>query len=159
MRVGGIDPGIKGAVASWNGSDLITMKVPSVKSKARGMTVDWTRLALDMWMFEFVDHFYIEDVSAMPKQGVSSTFKFGYVAGAMRGIVAYMGTPVTMVRASVWKPNMAVTKDKKQTAARAAELFPQSANLFYGPKGGVNDGVAEAALIAFYGRKQLVGNI
>lgn len=158
MIVGGVDPGIKGAIASWDGKDLVTLPVPSVKAKARGMTADWTALANNaVFLFEYVDHFYIEDVSAMPKQGVASTFKFGYVAGGIRGIIAVLNIPVTYVRASVWKPDMAVTKDKKQTCARAAELFPKHAHLFYGPKGGPLDGVAEAALIAFYGRKKLVG--
>jgi len=158
MIVGGIDPGITGAVASWDGKDLAALKVPSVKAKGRGNTIDWTQLASSMSLyFEFVEHFYIEEVSAMPGQGVSSMFKFGYVAGGLRGLVAAMHIPVTMVRANVWKPSMAVTKDKKQTAARAAELFPKDAHLFYGPRGGVEDGLAEAALIAFYGRKKLVG--
>ena len=158
MIVGGIDPGITGAVASWDGRDLVTLKIPSVKAKGRGNTIAWPTLADSMSLyFEFVEHFYIEEVSAMPGQGVASMFKFGYVAGGLRGLVAAMHKPVTMVRASVWKPDMAVTKDKKQTAARAAELFPKDAHLFYGPRGGVDDGVAEAALIAFYGRKKLIG--
>ena len=158
MRVGGVDPGINGAIASWDGERLVTLKIPSVKAKGRGNTVDWIKLAKDtVFYFPFVDHWYIEEVGAMPGQGVSSMFKFGYVAGALRGIISSMSAPITMVRPSVWKPDMAVTKDKKQTAARAAELFPQDANLFYGPRGGVEDGVAEAALIAFYGRKKLIG--
>ena len=109
MIVGGIDPGINGGIASLEGLDiLIAYNIPSVKAKARGQTIDWVLLASIIQSMDYVDHWYVEEVSAMPKQGVSSTFKFGYVAGAIRGMLALMGKPVTMVRPQVWKPKMQV---------------------------------------------------
>ena len=59
-----------------------------------------------------------------------------------------------MVPPAAWKKSMQVGSDKKQVCARASELFPDNTDLFYGSKGGPKDGVAEAALLALYGRKQ-----
>jgi crossover junction endodeoxyribonuclease RuvC len=40
----------------------------------------------------------IEQVTAMPKQGVTSMFRFGYSSGGIYGAVVALGLPVSFVR-------------------------------------------------------------
>lgn len=156
MKVLGIDPGLNGAIASWDGEELTMFKIPSVKAAGRGREVVWADLVL---LFELlildIDHVFIEKVGSMPGQGVSSMFKFGYVAGGLRGIVAERRLSLTMVTPRMWKKAVGVPSDKKITVARACELFPDHAQSFRGPRGGYIDGLAEAALIAYYGYQKL----
>jgi crossover junction endodeoxyribonuclease RuvC len=156
MEVVGVDPGLSGAVASWNGTQLCTVEVPSFKAAARGLEVDWASLYFDVDIqFSTADHVFIERVGSMPGQGVASTFKFGYVAGGFRGMFTAMGRPITLVTPQKWKKALSVGASKDSSVARATQLFPSYAPIFRGPRGGLKDGVAEAALIAYYGFMEL----
>jgi hypothetical protein len=161
----GVDPGLSGAFAWWDGEALYALDIPTTKAK-KGRDVDWDRLvalAGDIINLFGTDYAYIEQVSSRPaygkqgkhQQGVASAFKFGYVAGGMRGIIAARHVPVKMVPPNIWKMSMQVSADKRQCVDKACELFPYHTSMFFGPKGGLNDGVAEAALIAWYGLDQL----
>lgn len=158
MRVLGIDPGINGALASWDGESLVVMGVPSYEGRGRGRTVDATALADDATLlFSNCDHAFVEDVNTRPSEGRSAAFKFGTVYGELLMLVTgVLRLPRTMVTPAKWKPRMGVKADKADAVGRARELWPRSAHLFVGPKGGPKDGVAEAALIAYYGRQQLM---
>ena len=93
-----------------------------------------------------------------PGEGVSSAFKFGVVFGGLRAITAAKGVPITLVNPSVWMKGMGVGRGSKEASViRASELFPTYAAEFRGPRGGIKDGVAEAALIAKYGYDKLIG--
>ena len=157
MIVLGIDPGLSGALASWNGETLITLEVPTFKAASRGKEVDWATLAFNVdLMFPEVDHAFIERVSSRPKEGVASAFKFGYVCGGLRGLIVARGVPLTLVTPLTWKRAMGLgTAGKDAAVARATQLFPIEAGSFRGPKGGIKDGVAEAALIAYYGHSAM----
>lgn len=155
MRVLGLDPGINGAYALWDGFDLIVMDVPACKSSGRGREVDWIELTdtFDV-LFAEVDHAYIEKVGAGPKDGRTSAFNFGYTAGAQRMVVTVRKFPVTEVTPTVWKTSMGLSSDKKKSLALAKQMFPRHAHLFGRSK---DDGRAEAALLAYYGRCKLLG--
>jgi crossover junction endodeoxyribonuclease RuvC len=149
MKVLGIDPGLSGAIVSYDGEFICPLVIPTTKAKTRGREVTWPALALDFeLLMADADHAFIEQVGAMPGQGVSSMFKFGYVAGGLRGLVAAAKIPVTMVTPQVWKRTMHVTSSKDVARARAGDIFPLQAKLFERKK---DEGVAEAALIAMYG--------
>src|SRR5262245_20111254 len=47
-----------------------------------------------------VTHAIVEDVSSMPKQGTSSTFRFGRAAGTIEGAIGVLGLPMVFVRPS-----------------------------------------------------------
>lgn len=158
MKILGIDPGLNGAMAQWDGSELTLLEVPTAKARTRGREVLWTTLN-GLWdeKFFWAEHVFMERVAARPGQGVSSMFKFGLVFGGFHGIVAAKLLPLTLVTPTVWKKAMGVAGTSKEGAViRAAELFPAYATDFRGPKGGIKDGVAEAALIAYYGRQKLM---
>lgn len=160
MVVLGIDPGLSGAFAQWDGEELILYEIPSVEARTRGREVNWPLLWQD-WSVYFweAQHVYLERVSSRPKEGVASAFKFGTVFGGLRAMVAAKELPLTMVTPHVWKKHYGIMASKKGAVLRASELFPGHADMFRGPRGGMKDGVAEAALIARYGYNQLRGAV
>lgn len=165
MNVLGVDPGIDGGLAKYrSGSftdadmELIVTAIPKHKSpKGRGEETNWAEL-IDIFdvLFDDVDHAFVERVGAMPGNGASSMFKFGYVCGGVRGIIAARRIPITMVEPARWKHAMGLGKSKDAAVARACQLFPKNVSSFKGPRGGNLDGPAEAALIAKYGHNALL---
>lgn len=69
----------------------------------------------------------IENVHAMPKQGVSSTFKFGRNVGLLRGILAALQIPFREVSPAVWQRALSCLSsgNKNITKSRAQQLFPK----------------------------------
>lgn len=156
MNVLGIDPGLNGAIASWDGLVLLILAVPTLKASGRGREVNWAELAMgfELLFGDDMDHAFIEKVGARPGQGVSSMFKFGYVSGGLRGLVSVYRIPVTFVTPGKWKKDLSLNSSKDSARARASELFPKDASRFARVK---DDGIAEAALIAYYGYQQITG--
>ena len=152
MRILGIDPGLSGALALLSGDGIEVFDVPTLKARARGREVNWPEVARWVDAAGHIDHAVIEEVGSRPGQGVSSMFKFGYVAGGLRGIVSAHFIPVTLVTPQQWKREMAVPKEKDGARARASELLPSHCHLFVRVK---DHGRAEAALIALWGRRSL----
>ena len=67
----------------------------------------------------------IEKVSAMPKQGVTSMFRFGMSWGLVRGICSGLRVPYTLVRPQTWKKEMMPDmKEKGQSIDKVRELMP-----------------------------------
>ena len=102
-----------------------------------------------------LSHVYIEEVNASPQMGVVSAFSFGEGKGILLGAAAALNVPVTLVKPTNWKKIMRIPADKRAAVQRATQLFPHVATLFKGPRGGVFDGRAEAALIALFGAMEL----
>ena len=156
MKVLGIDPGLSGALALWDGESLTMLEIPTMKAQGRGREVNWPLLN-EQWdeNFFWADHVFLERVMSRPGEGVSSAFKFGLVFGGLRGIIAAKLLPVTLVTPNVWKKHYGIQASKEGAVRRATDLFPEHAGAFRGPKGGLRDGLAEAALIARYGFDKL----
>ncbi len=154
MVILGIDPGLTGALALLSDRGIEVFDVPTLKARSRGREVNWPEVARWVDAAGHIDHAVIETVGARPGQGVSSMFKFGYVSGGLRGIVAAHFIPVTMAPPQLWKRDMAVPKEKDGARARASELFPSHCDLFVRVK---DHGRAEASLIALWGRHTLFG--
>jgi crossover junction endodeoxyribonuclease RuvC len=149
----GIDPGLSGALAFRSGDELKTFSMPTItKSKGTRRVLDLTALTNiidDQTKNQSRVRVFIERVSAMPKQGVASMFAFGEAYGAIKGIVAAHFLPVTLVTPVTWKAKLKVSKNKDDARYRASQLMPRFAHLWSRHK---DDGVAEAALIAYYGQ-------
>lgn len=153
MRILGIDPGLSGALAFWDhDGGLQVFDVPTVKARSRGREVDWSEAARIVDAAGHIEHAIIESAAAMPKQGVSSMFKFGFVCGGLRALVAAHFIPVTYVTPKKWKSALSVPKAKDGARARASELFPAYSHLWQRVK---DDGRAESALIALWGARML----
>lgn len=158
MRVLGIDPGMNGGVCifapsfsnssgmRWQIADLPTIGDKSQRRINAVLLRDWIVRGIP-------DHAFIEAVAAMPKQGVSSGFRFGRAAGAIDAVVACCGIPITYVSARRWKNYHGLSgPDKEQSRARALQLAPELAELLARKK---DHGRAEAALIALYGAARI----
>jgi crossover junction endodeoxyribonuclease RuvC len=152
VRVLGVDPGATGALAMWD-SDLealIVVDMPSVavrvgKTKRRQISESW--LAATLRVFE-PDCAWIERVHALPGQGVTSSFSFGMAYGLVRGVLAALGVPVSLVTPNEWKRSFRLGPDKNEARLIAARLFPAAAGRF---SRAMDDGRAEAALLALFG--------
>lgn len=92
---------------------------------------------------------WLEQVGSMPGQGVSSTFKFGQSYGFLRGLLVGLGIPHEFVRPAVWQKALGCLSggDKNVTKAKAQQLWPHVKWAH---------ATADSALIAEYGRRQMV---
>jgi crossover junction endodeoxyribonuclease RuvC len=95
-------------------------------------------------------HVYVEKVSAMAGQGVTSVFSFGRSFGMIEGILAAFKLPVTYVAPATWVKAVGRGQGKDASRARAMEIFPNNQADFKRVK---DDGRADAALIAHWGSR------
>lgn len=151
----GIDPGASGAiVALRDDGDYVThLPMPTIKvgakSRVNGAAVAafLSTLKADRPWERF--HCYLEQVGAMPGQGVSSMFTFGHAAGLVEGVVTGLGIPLTLVTPQAWKKTAGlIGSDKDAARSRAIQLFPGLRILDQKAKG---QAVADAILIARHG--------
>jgi crossover junction endodeoxyribonuclease RuvC len=95
----------------------------------------------------------VERVHAMPGQGVTSMFSFGFAAGSLQQALASAEIPVTLVTPASWKAIYGLRggrENKDMSRTKASELFPGCEHLWARKK---DDGRAEAVLLAHYGSK------
>ena len=153
----GVDPGISGAFALYDPdanalafvADVPTHKV-QINSSPRNVQDIWAiSRTIDMHAAS-IRLAVIEEPHAMPAQGVASAFTFGRALGEFVGIVAANFIRIEFVRPAVWKRAMGLSHDKDQSRRQATKMWPQHGNLFERRK---DDGRAEAALLAVYGKK------
>ena len=149
----GVDPGIHGAIAvlQENGRliDVFDMPITKVKVGA-GFKTRIVAARLQEILAPYTDSVgWVEKVSARPGQGVSSVFAFGEAYGLICGVLAGLCVPVNTVSPSVWKKSMKLDSDKEGSRRCAIEAWPENQKLFARAK---DDGRAEAALLALYGK-------
>lgn len=145
----GVDPGKKGALAliDDDGRLVDVHDMPDATGAALGALVG---ALLADHAPHTVAVAWVELVGSRPGQGVASTFKFGANWGAILGALGALGVPVELRTPQQWKKAMRVTADKASSRQRATEHWPSEAARFARVK---DDGRAEAALIAEYGRR------
>jgi crossover junction endodeoxyribonuclease RuvC len=148
----GVDPGVSGAFAllDTRGELIEVFPVPSVnvdKSRKRTVVAEVLLARKLSELAPFVDTAAVEEASAMPRQGVASTFTFGMAYGTVCGILAGLGIPVVRVPPAVWKKDMKLGKNKDESRLLAMRVWPSRADGFSRRK---DHGSAEAALIALW---------
>ena len=150
----GIDPGAGGAVAilEKDGRLVQVFDMPSVEVVVGGKAkkrVSPEMLAAELRMYNVAGTIaVIEQVGAMPGQGVSSMFAFGEAFGLAKGVLAGLTIPVQTVTPAKWKKALNLNAGKDGARAKAAALWPDMAGEFRRVK---DDGKAEAALIGHWG--------
>jgi hypothetical protein len=152
MIVAGIDPGKTGAmVILYPDGGTIVCRVPLA-----GKEPAWTQWAIEWGAaldLNGIDMGVIERVGSMPRQGVSSTFKFGETLGFVHAILLGKGrVPIHWPTPATWKRKMVLTNDKNVSREEARRLIPSLIPELTRVK---DDGVAEAGLLAYYGRQYL----
>ena len=100
----------------------------------------------------------LEHVGAMPKQGVSSTFKFGMNFGIIQGMLIALGIPFELVRPQKWKKEFSCTSDKNTSISVAQRMFPDVDLKRTARCSKPHDGICEALLMAEYCRRRC-GNV
>jgi len=152
----GIDPGLTGVIAVLCNGDLVDIwDMPAIKApKGRGNIVSPQLLAgIIKEIIDAIDDdcdisVNIEQVSAMPGQGVSSMFKFGRCFGVIEGVIAAYGLPVHYVTPQKWKKSVGlIGKDKDASRQLCLQMFPDHVHLFKRKK---DNGRSDAALIGYY---------
>ena len=95
----------------------------------------------------------VEQVNAMPGQGVTSMFNFGQTFGAIKGICAALDLPIFFVRPSKWKKHFELINSSKDSSrTKAIEFFPYISSKLSRKK---DANKADAILIAsFYYQNQ-----
>ena len=131
MRIFGIDPGIAGAIAILDDKkiydviDLPTMS-DGKKNKRQLNSAHLSQYIqkniLDINRTVVV----VEQVNAMPGQGVTSMFNFGQTFGAIKGISATLKLPIFFVRPSKWKKHFELINSSKDSSrTKAIEMYPK----------------------------------
>jgi hypothetical protein len=135
----GIDPGLSGAAAVLRPDGSVFYLTPYSKTTPHDLVVALGEPG--------ITKAYIESVHSMPAQGVASTFKFGENYGLWQGILTAIGIPFERVYPLKWQTALGCKTggNKNISKARAQELFP---------KVKVTHAIADALLIAEYGRRQ-----
>ena len=155
MRILGVDPGLQGALAIWDGLRLEVVDVPIVKARGRGNEINLPALADVVHRLAPFDAAYVERNSVRPLEGISSAQKNGLVAGILLGCITMCCRLIDRPTPQFWKRAMKLTKDKEYSRTKAIEMFPDYYELFARKK---DHGRAEAALLALYGYRQHQAN-
>ena len=132
MLIIGIDPGIKGAICILkdgvviNVFDMPVMPVGKKnKSQVNGSQVYNEILKVIENEGKQDVKVVIEQVSAMPGQGVTSMFNFGQSYGVLKGIFSAMQIPMDFVSPVKWKKYFNLINTQKDSSrTKAIEFFP-----------------------------------
>ena len=146
----GIDNGLKGALAFYNGDELMIYDMPTLEVKERNV-LDMQAVARIIkndppW------HVFIEKLTPLPKVSGVGSFSMGHSEGFLLGLLTGFNLPYTLVRPNDWKKQMGCSADKNAARLRASQLLPQFSHNWQRKK---DDGRAEAALISLYGYNRI----
>jgi crossover junction endodeoxyribonuclease RuvC len=151
----GIDPGLSGGVAVLDRSgELVTVAdLPFVHDKSLAW-VDGGDLQVVLLnaLKGRPARAYVERVSAMPGQGVASSFQFGCGLGSILSVLQAMLISMALVTPAVWKRSYGLGKDKRASLDKARLMWPRADLRLI-----KHEGRAEALLIAEYGRRHMAG--
>ena len=155
MLVIGIDPGISGSICFFQDGKIIdVVEMPTMtdgkknKKQVNGSQI-FNEISerirnLDKKEIKVI----IEQVSAMPGQGVTSMFNFGQSFGILKGICSAMQLPMYFVRPAKWKKYFnLINSEKDASRTRAIEIFPYFSSQLSKKK---DSNKADAILIASF---------
>lgn len=134
----GIDPGASGAIAALTSAGPIWIKLSE------------TEHDVSEWLANYANRdgsrAIIEQVNAMPKQGLSSTFKFGKSYGFLIGLLTAHRVPYKLATPRTWMRAIGTMSggDKNLTKAAAQRMWPDLK---------ITHANADALLIAEYCRR------
>ena len=132
MLIIGIDQGISGSICFFQDGKIVdVVEMPTMtEGKKNKKQVNGSQIVneilekikeLDKREIKVV----IEQVSAMPCQGVTSMFNFGQSFGILKGICSSMQLPMYFVRPAKWKKYFnLINSEKDASRTRAIEIFP-----------------------------------
>lgn len=143
----GIDPGQSGGIAAIGSAGYEIVPMPETRKQAfdylNQVTFEAKRTVA-----------VVEKVASRPGQGVASMFKFGKGYGELLGILTALHCEILEPTPQAWKKIMLAGTDKgKDASIQVCEnLFP-NVQLVLPRCRKPHDGMAEALLLAEYGRR------
>ena len=155
MLIIGIDPGVSGSICFFeDGKILDVLEMPTMtdgkknKKQVNGAQI-YNEISTKIRGIEKQNlRVIIEQVSAMPGQGVTSMFNFGQSFGILKGICSAMQLPMYFVRPAKWKKYFGLIKSEKDASrTKAIEMFPYFSSQLSKKK---DSNKADAILIASF---------
>ena len=155
MLIIGIDPGISGSICFFQDGKIIdVVEMPTMtegkknKKQVNGSQI-FNEISVRIKNLDKKDiKVVIEQVSAMPGQGVTSMFNFGQSFGILKGICSAMQLPMYFVRPAKWKKYFnLINSEKDASRTRAIEIFPYFSSQLSKKK---DSNKADAILIASF---------
>ena len=155
MLIIGIDPGISGSICFFEDGKIIDVfEMPTMtdgkknKKQVNGAQI-YNEISSKIRGIEKQNlRVIIEQVSAMPGQGVTSMFNFGQSFGILKGICSAMQLPMYFVRPAKWKKYFGLIKSEKDASrTKAIEMFPYFSSQLSKKK---DSNKADAILIASF---------
>ena len=133
MFIIGIDPGISGAICFFEKGKIIEIIDMPIMNDGKKNKKQVNGAQIHNEIYEQIKNIpkheinvVLEQVSAMPGQGVTSMFNFGQSFGVIKGICAAMRLPLHFVRPAKWKKYFNLLNSEKQASrTRAIEIFPE----------------------------------
>ena len=132
MLIIGIDPGITGSICFFqDGKITDVIEMPNMpegkknKKQVNGAQIYYEISSRIKDTKKEDIKVIIEQVSAMPGQGVTSMFNFGQSFGILKGICSAMQLPMYFVRPTKWKKYFnLINSEKDASRTKAIEVFP-----------------------------------
>ena len=155
MLIIGIDPGISGSICFFeDGKILDVVEMPTMtegkknKRQVNGSQI-FNEISKRIIQIDKKDiRVIIEQVSAMPGQGVTSMFNFGQSFGILKGMCSAMQLSMYFVRPAKWKKYFnLINSEKDASRTKAIEIFPYFSSNLSKKK---DSNKADAILIASY---------
>ncbi len=135
MKIIGIDPGLSGAIAILENNKVLNIFDIPVMSEGKKNKRQLNSALLVNLLKENINNkeeevvVVVEQVNAMPGQGVTSMFNFGQTFGAIKGICAALELPIYFVRPSKWKKHFELINSSKDSSrTKAIEMYPKLSN-------------------------------
>ena len=130
MKIIGIDPGLSGAIAVLEDIKVLSLfEMPVMaegkKNKRQLNSAQLVNIIKENTNDEEEIAVIVEQVNAMPGQGVTSMFNFGQTFGAIKGVCAALGLPIFFVRPSKWKKYFELINSSKDASrTKVIEMYP-----------------------------------
>ena len=133
MIIIGIDPGLSGGIAVLDNNKVLELFDMPVMADGKKNKKQLNSALLAKLIKESISNtsesaVIVEQVNAMPGQGVTSMFNFGQTFGAIKGICATLELPIFFVRPSKWKKHFELINSAKDASrTKAIEMYPHLA--------------------------------
>lgn len=133
MIIIGIDPGLSGGIAVLDNNKVLELFDMPVMADGKKNKKQLNSALLAKLIKEKISNssksaVIVEQVNAMPGQGVTSMFNFGQTFGAIKGICATLELPIFFVRPSKWKKHFELINSSKDASrTKAIEMYPHLA--------------------------------
>ena len=134
MKIIGIDPGLSGAIAVLEDVKVLRLfEMPVMaegkKNKRQLNSAQLVNIIKENTNGDKEIAVIVEQVNAMPGQGVTSMFNFGQTFGAIKGVCAALGLPIFFVRPSKWKKHFELINSSKDASrTKVIEMYPSFSN-------------------------------